>query len=98
MLAGPMIQVSSRLIGQQQLRTRDKSSRNGDSLLFSARNFTNFMVKTVQKADSIQNMPRDSFGFRSIVATNELWHHRVLEGREFRQKMVELKDKPDISI
>ena len=98
MLARPMVQISGRFIRQQQLRTAHKSPGNRNSLLLTTGDLANFVVQPMRKADSLQNLPGDPFRFNPIAATNEPWHHRVLERAKFRQKMMELKDKPDVTI
>ena len=98
MLAGPMIQVAGRLIRQKQLRTPNEGTRNRHSLLLPARNLTDFVVKTVRQPYSVKNPARRAFGFLTVIAPDQLRHHRVLERREFRQKMMELKDKPDMTV
>ena len=56
------------------------------------------MVQPMPEPDSLQNLTRRRFGCGSIVTTNELRHHRVLNRRKLRQKMVKLKDKPHMPV
>src|SRR5215470_5911177 len=98
MLASPMVQVPGRLIRQQKLRTADKRSCNSDSLLLSARNLTDFVIQAMPDPDSLQDLARRSFSLGSSVGTDQLRHHGVLQRSKFRQKMMELKDKPDMAI
>src|SRR5262252_3416167 len=56
------------------------------------------MLEPMAKADSVQNLPSGSFRYGPIIATDQLRHHCVLECREFRKKMMELKDKSHVSV
>ena len=95
---GPMIKVAGRLICKKQLRFADQCAGDGDALLFSARDLTNFVVKTLTQADSLQNLLCRSLCLFASTATNESRHHGVLQRREFGQKMMKLKDKPDVTV
>src|SRR5207237_1537633 len=48
--------------------------------------------------DAVQNLTRLQLRVGTSVTPDEFGHHRILERREFRQKMMELKDKTDVTI
>src|SRR5262249_25348248 len=98
MLTGPMVQIPRRLIRQQELGAANQRSCNGDSLLFAARNLTDLVIQAMPDSDALQNLARRSFRCGSAVATDQLGHHSVLERGKFRQKMMELKDKSDVTV
>src|SRR5215510_14217293 len=56
------------------------------------------MIQTMREADAFQNLAGGGFRLRPIVASEELRHHRILKRRKFRQKMMELKDKSDVTV
>ena len=55
---GSMVKVTGRFVRQQQLRLTNKGPRNGDSLLLPARDFPNFVVKTLTQADPGRSLGR----------------------------------------
>jgi hypothetical protein len=97
-VSGPVIQIPRRLIRQKQFGLADERSCDCDSLLFATGNLTNFMVQPVSQTNTVQNLTRVSLTVGSLVAADELRHHRILERCKFRQKMMELKDKPDVPV
>ena len=98
MLAGPMVQVSCRLVSQQQFRHADQRSGDRDALLLSAGDFADFMIQAVRQPHPVQNLARGSLGFGPVIAADQFRHHGVFKRRKLRQKMVELKDKPNIPV
>ena len=56
------------------------------------------MIKPGVELHPLQHLPRIGLDFRPIAAADQSRHHRVFQRREFRQKMMELKDKADVSI
>src|SRR5215467_9452913 len=56
------------------------------------------MVEAMPKADSFQDLTGSSSRLGPIVAPDESRHHGIFEGRKFRQKMMELKDKSDMTV
>ena len=95
---GPMIKVAGWLICKKQLRFAHQSAGDGNALLFSAGDLTNFVVKTLTQADSLQNLRCRSLCLFASTAANESRHHGVFKRREFGQKMMKLKDKPDVTV
>jgi hypothetical protein len=97
-VTGSVVEVAGWLIGQEEFRFTCQRPRDGDSLLLTPGNFANFVVKTMPQTDAVQNLTRDCVCVGFSVTADELRHHRILQGREFRQKMMELKDKPDVTV
>ena len=56
------------------------------------------MFEPVRQAGPLQNLSRHTFCIGTFAAPDEPRHHGVFQGREFRQKMMELKDKPDVTV
>jgi hypothetical protein len=72
------------------------SDRN--TLLLAARDFTNLVGQPGTQSNAIQNFSGSSLRFSSGCSADNARHHRILEDSKFRQKMMKLKDKPDLSI
>src|SRR5262245_11049856 len=98
MLAGPMVKVTCRLIRQQEFRSTHQSTRNSHSLLLSTRDLPNLVVETVGEPHPFKNLPGGDLRFLPIFAPDQPGHHGVFQDRELGQKMVELKDKPDMTV
>jgi hypothetical protein len=98
MLAGSVIQIAGRLIGQQQFGGSDKRPRHRDPLLLASRHFAHFVIHPVRQTDALQHLPRGRRRFLSTVAADEPRHHRVLKRRKLRQQMVELEHETDVTV
>src|SRR5438034_4001942 len=97
-VTGPVVEIASGLIGQQQFGLTNQGPRNRDSLLFTPGNFTHFVVEPPGQANPIKNLTCRCFGDTAVVTPNEFGHHRILERSEFRQKMMKLKDETHMTI
>jgi len=93
-----MVQIACRFVRQEQFGLANQRSGDRNSLLFAAGQLTNFVVQSVAESDAIQHPPRCRCRFFLVFSPNQLGHHRILQGRELGQKMMELKDKADMLI
>ena len=93
------IQVASRLVGEQDARPGDESPGDGRPLHLAAGEFARLVLDARPEADAVENLGR-SFGGLATRAppvehrtADQGRHHHVLQGREFRKQMVELKNE-----
>ena len=97
-LAGSVVQVPGRLVGQKHLRLPDQGPGNGNPLLFAAGKLTNFMLQPVRKSYPVEHSACSRLYIGPLVAPDQLRHHCIFNSRKFRQKVMELKDKPDVLV
>jgi hypothetical protein len=98
MFTGAVIEIAGWFVRKQQLRAGNKCPRDSHSLLLPAGNLADLMAEAMAKAYSFQNLPGCNFRFPAIVAPDKLGHHRVLNGRKFGEKVMELKHESDVPI
>ena len=91
----PGIKIPGRLVSQEQLRPIGQSAGNGHALLLAARQFGGTVVETLAEAEALQQFAGAAPGGGFVGAGDQLRHHHILEGGEFRQQMMELIDKAD---
>jgi len=93
-----LIQITSGLIGKKQGRFQDQGPGQGHPLLFTTGQLCRAMIQPMRQADLVKEItgPIPYFFIRS--ATDPARHHDIFQGGKFRQKMMELKDKADITV
>src|ERR1017187_4471728 len=87
------VQVSSRLIGQQELRLDNESPGQSHALLFSTRKFARAMMGTWTQSHLLQPLRSCFFSLAGHRTPEQEWHCHVLQRRELRQQVVELPDE-----
>jgi predicted dehydrogenase len=97
-VAGSLVQITRRLIRQQQRRIPDERARNGHALLLAAGKFSRAMLRPVGQPDFIQPLARFGQRFRSILAPDQARQHHIFRTGEFRQQMVLLPDVTNLAI
>ena len=93
-----LVEVSSRLVGQQDRRAHDEGARHGDTLLLAARQHPRFVREPLFEADAPQQRfgPRPSLSHRHPRDAQR--HLGVLERIELRQQVMELEHEADVAI
>src|ERR1700746_4001236 len=90
---GGGVEVSSRLVGEQQPRARDEGAGNRHSLLLATRELPGVMGQTVTKPDCGQAV---FGGSKGVAAAIQLERDRdVLQRRHCRDEMEGLEDDAD---
>ena len=97
-ITGMAIEVARRLVGKDEVRLLHQSARDGNPLLFTAGEFPRLMMETFAQADFAQELCRFARDIRKIALLDHGREARILQGCEFGQQMVKLKDEPDPSI
>src|SRR6478672_12322268 len=95
MLGGVHIEVSSRLVGQQNSRRVGNRPRDGYALLFAARKLRWPVVQASTQSQIFEEFNRPRRCFCALEAPDHLRQQHVFERREFRQQMMRLIDKSD---
>ena len=90
---GVRIEVAGGLVGEQQARAVGHRARDGDALLLAARELGRPVQEALPQAEEAQELARPLAGLALRQPADELRHHHVLQGREFRQEVVELVDE-----
>ena len=96
--AGARIEVAGGLVRQDQIRRVDQRPRNGHPLLFSARKFVGPVVHAFGQADPLQQLAPAPGGLGRVHPRQARRQTNVLQGAQFRQQMVGLKNKADFAI
>ena len=97
-VTGAVVEVARGLIGQKQFGLANQSPGYSDPLLFTPGDFTHLVVKPMTQTHTVQNLTRFDFCAIAVVTPYELRHHRILKSGKFRQKMMKLKDKTDMTV
>ena len=95
---GMRIQISRRLVREDQVRVVNECACDGHPLLFPPRQFTGFVMQAVFQADLRQQRA----GFFDTLCDWSFLHQAgevgVFEGRKFRQEVMKLKHEPDAPV
>ncbi len=97
-LAGPEIEISRRLIGQEDIRSANQSPGEHHTLLLSTRQLPRTMRRPRRKPDFFQ--PRQRLrGRLSLSPTpDQQWHHHVFESCKLWQKIMDLPNEPKLPV
>ena len=95
---GVRIEVSRRLVRQQQHGPVDQGAADGHALLLSARHLRRYVMDAVSKTHTHQQSLRQAAGFSHGTAMRRIIqrHDDVLQGRGPCQEIEALKDKPQL--
>ena len=93
-----LVEVSSRLIGQQQRRLHDERPRHRHPLLLTTRQHARPMVEPLAEPHALEETPRPRPPLGSGHARDPERHLGVLERAELGQQVVKLEDEPDVTI
>src|ERR1035441_8591811 len=93
------IQISSRLVGQQDGRLSSQRTRHGDALLLTTGKLRRIVPDTVRHSDALQRLhdPRLPVGRRHSLPVRER-QFDVLVHREITNQVETLKDEPDLLV
>src|SRR4029079_2525531 len=89
------LEVSGRLVGQQNSRRVGNRSRNRYALLFAARKLRWPVVQASTQSQIFEEFNRPRRRFCALEAPDHLRQQHVFKRREFRQQMMRLIDKSD---
>ena len=92
------VQISGGLIRQENDRIVRQRTCHRHSLLFASRHLPSSMTQSVLQPHGGKEFPRHLLGLGPLPATHEAGNHHVLEGREFPQQVMELKNEADPAI
>ena len=96
--SGMRIQISRRLVRENQVRVVNERARHGHPLLFPSGQFTGFVVQAVFQTDLRQQRA----GVLDTLCDWPFLHQAgqvgVFQGREFRQEVMKLKHEPDAPV
>lgn len=93
-----VIEVSGRLVSQQQAWLRDQCPRKRNALLFPAGKFSGKMVRSCLQTYLAQKLSCFGKCFRSGFVTRQQRHGSILQGRKFRQQVVQLPNIANLAI
>ena len=88
------IQISGRLVRQNNSRIVDQRAGDGDALLLTAGKFVRFVVDAIAEADARREVLRD-FSKSSAALRIELRQRDIFKRRRARQQIELLKDETD---
>ena len=91
---GRRVEITGRLVRQQQRGSGDESPRNGDALLFAARKLSRVVMEPCAETHAFEHLRRGSA--RAADAREFQRQHRILEGRHRRQQLKGLEDEADL--
>ena len=90
------IEVSCRLIGDEQRRLVDERAGDCGALHFAAGDLLRIMRKAMRNADTLGERPCAAFGFLILHAREQAGECDVVADRERRQQVEELEDEADL--
>src|SRR5258708_3894687 len=92
------VEIACRLVGQNQVRLIDQGAGDGHALLFAPRKLVRFVFETVFEADTRQKLASARLGLARVRPRHAGRQTYVLEGVQFRQKIVGLKNEADLFV
>ena len=92
------VEIAGRLVGQQQRRLRDQRPGDGHALLLAAGQHARTVLEPPFQPHSRQQRRGARPRFRHAHPRDPQRHLGILDGREFRQQVVELEHEADIAI
>jgi hypothetical protein len=94
-LAGAVIEIAGRLVGQDDLRSCGEGTSERDALLFATGELAGAMGLTGAQADFLQALAGYDLGRLCCDAADQQGHHHVFKRREFRQQRRILPNEPN---
>ena len=95
---GRPVQITRWFIRQQQLRFVDQGARKSDSLLLVARKFARAVMSARLESDLAEPPGRLTVNVMPGMSAHQQRHGYIFQCREFREQVVELPDKPDLTV
>lgn len=92
------VQVTGRLIRKYDLWTVDQGAGYGYTLLFAAGELIRLVIGAVSKAQGLQEMYGPVCHFLLFSAGDPAGNTHIFQSREFRKKVVELENEPDMFV
>lgn len=93
-----VIEVSCGFVGEEKTGAHDEGAAKGDTLAFSAAEFTGAMVETVLEADPFEKLLGALLGLLARHTLDQGGHHHIFECGEFGEEIVCLKDESDHTV
>src|SRR4051812_41763370 len=90
------VEVSGRLVGEQDTRSIRDRARDRDALLLAAGKLRGPMLEPLLEAEIAEQLGGARARLFLPEAADHLRHHDVLDRRELRQQMVKLVDEADL--
>ena len=97
-LAVGRIQVSGRLVRQQDQRIAAQRARHRDALLLTARELRRIVLHAVRHADALQRLLHAPLALRRRHAAIRQRQFHVLVHREIADQVERLEDKADLAV
>src|SRR5205085_5052435 len=96
----PGVEISRRLVGQEDRRIRHQRAGDGHALLLSARELRRIVVLAARESDALQRAARRAVPLlrRPAEFAVEQRQLDVLERRSSSEKVEALKDKSDLRV
>ena len=91
--AGGVVEVAGRLVGHQQLGLAGEGARDGDPLLFAARELLRVVRRALRESDAREPVPRLRRGIRRAGELQR--EHHVLERGQRREQLERLEDETE---
>ena len=98
LVASLLIKIAGRLIGKQERWGKDESPGERSPLLLSTRELSRPVINPRAETDPAEQLTRLRPGGASVISANQHRHHNIFKRREFREKVMELKDEADPTI
>lgn len=92
------VKVTGRFIRQDHCRAVDQGPGHRHPLQFASRKGRRPVVKTIRQSKVDQYFSGFCLCLLPAASSNIGWYARILQSRELRKKMMELKDKADLLV
>ena len=92
------IQISRWFISKDNGRIVNQRPRNSNSLFFATRKLRRFMIEPIGQFKELEQFSCTDFHLFPVSSGNVSRNADILEGGEFREEVVKLKDKTNFPI
>jgi hypothetical protein len=92
------VEVSGRLIGQEQARMLDQCPGDGHTLAFAAGQLSRPMLEPSRQADPFQELPAPLLGGIPVLPSSQIWNQHIFQDRALGKQVVVLKNEADLPV
>src|SRR5437868_482852 len=96
--AGRLVEITGRLVGEQEARLQDESAGERHALLLAAGQLPGPVIEAVTQADQLEHLASDARRLLARQPADQRRHGGVVQRGELREQVVELEDEADVAV